>query len=201
MTFLLQRLNSVTCRMVHLPTFFQVELEECLPKGHFFFVRFLLSSGNHGPPHFCCLSLSPVLVFSPWLSSCLHLFTHFYHSCHVALSAASFLLVFHFFLLNLCHLCVHFLFFFFLLLTYIRCPIFNFSIPSPSLNSFLLPVIACAIFVEFAPTLLIPRLGLSINFQVSPWWPFTRTPCHGWRSYRRHVFLLQQIFQKKREEK
>lgn len=124
---------------------------------------------------FCCLSLSPVLVFSP-VSAFLHLFI-----VHVVLLLFSPCLPF-----------------FLLLLTYIRCPIFAFSIPSPSLNSSLPSVIACAIFVEFAPTLLIPWLGLSINFQVSPWWPFTRTPCHGWRSYRRHVFSLHQVFQKKK---
>lgn len=129
------------------------------------------------------LILLPFTVSCACFLSSLRLFTPFYRSCRVALSAASFLLVFLFFLL---------------LLTYIRCPIFAFSIPSPSLNSSLPSVIACAIFVEFAPTLLIPWLGLSINFQVSPWWPFTRTPCHGWRSYRRHVFSLHQVFQKKK---
>lgn len=100
--------------------------------------------------------------------------------------------------------CVSIFFFCVLLLTYIMPPPFPFSIPSPSLNWFLLPAIA--IFVEFEPTLLIPWLGLSINFRVSPRWPFTRTPCHDWRSYRTTRVLFVWFFFccmkcSKREEK
>lgn len=141
-----------------------------------FFVRFPLSSGN--PSSFvlfafidflifaafhCLLSLFPLLCPS-FLPGCTFLggfiiFEHHFTLFFFFSPCLLFTLFFH-------YVCIFI--FSFLLLTYIMCLSLTPSIPSPPLNYFIMSVIACAIFVEFALTLLIPRLRLSINFQVSP---------------------------------
>lgn len=176
--FLLHFISLPQFNDMHSDTFTEkFQVEECLPGGYFLsgslrvqgillllFCLLSLTSSFLLPFNvsFPCFLTSVPLFFLAAPSQTVLLFLNIISHCFFNCFFSPCLLF------TLFSLHLHLDIFIFLLLTYLMCPSLTPSIPSPPLNYFLMSVIACAIFVEFALTLLTPRIRLIINFQVSP---------------------------------
>lgn len=117
---------------------------------------------------------SPLYRFS---ACCIFSFLHCYSACFFALYS-------HQFFVN------HYSDFFFLFFAHY---LHNITIGDHFLPTSFIEFFAHAAYLQFALTLLISRLRLSISFQISPWWPFYSSPHYYCHSPKLHFFLLTRI--------